>query len=749
VNGPGKARSGRVGATVAGAAAWGLAAYGAVYGFSSTIGCLAAAVGAILASVMCGLLNSGTGTSTRWSLLRLRNMVVLLLVVILLAEGLIYILQSLWNPFSVLWALLIIEVIDLGAKAFVLVFVLRCLSVRFRWAVGLEGLVAVIAFTRITAAHRIRQMRPFWLVDYCLEHGIDQQFAFWWVGVCALLVFVLIVFSRRLVLFHSFWKRVRASVALLFLIAVVLFVTRYFSPPPFFMPPPPPPSQQSSASQPPPPSPPPPEPVALVCLQDCYFPPERLSAYYLREESFSQTDGYDLIKGSTSGVPWEGWNAIPASNWCHPEHIFDQWQSDDFAQVTTRTFYFQQPEIPLALISPVKFQTISSPDTRFAYACEIVSVPPGLAADDLNLRRLSQSLRDPAWSEEAYIYYTHAPTNQAFRTLSDTVLNAVSARRKKYLPARANALTTWINTKWTLSAEAGARFETNSIESFLFGDQARIGGARQFAHGAVLLLRALGVPARLTHGYRYGVSDRENKSELLITSSHRAWWAEVYLDGSGWLPMTFNPTNILDRAQPPPEHDLEEEMARMTIEEEDPLRDSFWGVLAFSLQMVVSLVMLVLLIFILRRIVWCRLIRPTFCRDRVRHRVCLRAAMAMLGDIRERRRYGETWQEFSSRLGRDNDGTMDRRKTAIIAAFSVLTGMLADDYETSLIEDAGRSEFHDRCEWIRVLRRLSRAVTVYALFKKSSQFGLQQDVGVVSSQNDADKQEIERGDHDE
>ena len=66
---------------------------------------------------------------------------------------------------------------------------------------------------------------------------------------------------------------------------------------------------------------------------------------------------------------------------------------------------------------------------------------------------------------------------------------------------------------------------------FLFGD--RTGYCVHFAHAAVLLWRALGIPARVGTGYRTEEDDRHGSSTILIRASDAHAWPELYLDGIG------------------------------------------------------------------------------------------------------------------------------------------------------------------------------------------------------------------------
>ena len=71
--------------------------------------------------------------------------------------------------------------------------------------------------------------------------------------------------------------------------------------------------------------------------------------------------------------------------------------------------------------------------------------------------------------------------------------------------------------------------EENVIYSFL--EEYKSGVCRHYAATATMMLRALGIPARYTYGYRV-VSDGETLVQVGKQDSHA--WVEVYVDGLGW-----------------------------------------------------------------------------------------------------------------------------------------------------------------------------------------------------------------------
>jgi transglutaminase-like putative cysteine protease len=72
----------------------------------------------------------------------------------------------------------------------------------------------------------------------------------------------------------------------------------------------------------------------------------------------------------------------------------------------------------------------------------------------------------------------------------------------------------------------------NSVDDFLFGSRA--GFCEHYSSAFVVLMRAMGIPARVVTGYQGG-SLNQVDSQLEVRQSDAHAWAEVWLSGRGWL----------------------------------------------------------------------------------------------------------------------------------------------------------------------------------------------------------------------
>jgi len=104
--------------------------------------------------------------------------------------------------------------------------------------------------------------------------------------------------------------------------------------------------------------------------------------------------------------------------------------------------------------------------------------------------------------------------------------------------AKVQALIAWMgaNTQYSLDV-APLPGGVDTVDRFLFDE--RVGFCEQIGTSLVVLLRSLGVPARLTVGYVPG--ERNPFTGLFeVRASDAHAWTEVYFPNVGWLP--FDPT---------------------------------------------------------------------------------------------------------------------------------------------------------------------------------------------------------------
>jgi len=82
--------------------------------------------------------------------------------------------------------------------------------------------------------------------------------------------------------------------------------------------------------------------------------------------------------------------------------------------------------------------------------------------------------------------------------------------------------------------------DTNLIEWFLFDYQE--GFCNYYATAEVLMLRSIGIPARMVFGYAEGESQNLDETEYIVRRKQSHAWPEVFFAGIGWV--EFEPTTL-------------------------------------------------------------------------------------------------------------------------------------------------------------------------------------------------------------
>lgn len=133
----------------------------------------------------------------------------------------------------------------------------------------------------------------------------------------------------------------------------------------------------------------------------------------------------------------------------------------------------------------------------------------------------AQGTDPPGWTQ------LPAELPQRVRDLAVAITAAAPTR-----PARVAAVESYLRTheRYTLQAPVPGRGR-DSVDAFLFGSHE--GFCEQFASAEVVLLRSVGIPARLATGYAYGTIAG---SVRVFDQSDAHAWVEVAYPGLGWSP---------------------------------------------------------------------------------------------------------------------------------------------------------------------------------------------------------------------
>jgi transglutaminase-like putative cysteine protease len=169
----------------------------------------------------------------------------------------------------------------------------------------------------------------------------------------------------------------------------------------------------------------------------------------------------------------------------------------------------------------------------------------------------------PDWVVENYL---QVPENISERT-RELAFRIAEGHETTY--DKVNAVTAWLRRNIRYSRETEPSPEgIERIDWFLFDYQ--VGFCNWYASAEVLMLRILGIPARIAVGFARGVYQSEGAYfEVRGDDAHA--WPEVYFSGYGWV--EFEPTvsqPVLIRAEPETDSDSNSETGRDPLENLDP-----------------------------------------------------------------------------------------------------------------------------------------------------------------------------------
>ncbi len=151
------------------------------------------------------------------------------------------------------------------------------------------------------------------------------------------------------------------------------------------------------------------------------------------------------------------------------------------------------------------------------------------AATEDELRSAGQSY--PRWVSEAYL---GLPSGLPER-IRDLALEAAGEAATPY--DQATAIETYLRTlNYSTDISAPPRGR-DAVDYFLF--DSREGYCNYFASAMVVMVRSIGIPARVVAGYAPGTYDFESDA-WVITASEAHSWAQLYFPRYGWV--DFEPT---------------------------------------------------------------------------------------------------------------------------------------------------------------------------------------------------------------
>ncbi len=129
-------------------------------------------------------------------------------------------------------------------------------------------------------------------------------------------------------------------------------------------------------------------------------------------------------------------------------------------------------------------------------------------------------------------YLQLPPLSNQFIELTQNIVKGIENKG-----GQAAAIESYLKTTFGYTLDQTSKVGVSPIDNFLF--EKKEGHCEYFASAMVLMLRTLGMPARLVNGFLRG--DWNQVGEYLqVRQSHAHSWIETMVDGKGWV--IFDPT---------------------------------------------------------------------------------------------------------------------------------------------------------------------------------------------------------------
>jgi transglutaminase-like putative cysteine protease len=444
-------------------------------------------------------------------------------------------------------------------------------------------------------------------------------------------------------------------------------------------------------------------PMAVVLLGDDFTPPTQM--YYFRQEAWSQFAGSRLVaprrRDVDADVPRDEPNGVlPAP--APPDSPGHQLMHADVALLVPhrRSFFLGEPTM---------WQSLSNPDpTRFVRAYRFESVVTTLEVDQM----VGHAAGDPAWSQEVSEYYLTRSADPRFAELAEEILAALPDDQRSDPFVRAAAIKRYLDEHLTYSTKHRHANVADPTADFLFGD--RIGYCVHFAHAAVYLWRAAGIPARIGVGYAVE-ADNLRGSSLMIRGGDAHAWPEMYLDGLGWVVLDIAAAKNLDPPGQPPDDDMQLHLADLARgAPPDPFQETAeprrGPSLAAPVAIATGALMLAALLALYGIKIW-RRIAPRFATPHDLPRVGYRAALDLLSDTGRARKLGETREKFADRLAPEAPSFQQMTELHLAARLGPPPAPAQDRDEWRRLHRVLRRELATRAPWWRRLLHLLNPIS--------------------------------------
>ncbi len=274
--------------------------------------------------------------------------------------------------------------------------------------------------------------------------------------------------------------------------------------------------------------------------------------YYWKARSYSTYDN-----GKWSSIDVEG-QSIEADTLIQFPNM-EQYETGNFIFVVNAELsYYYLPGITVSIDKPARITEIFKDTQDF----DVLAWKPFLPLEENDsyqsesyfLSLTYEALAEAGGSYPARVknIYLQLPENfsSRFRQLARAITDGLDSDFEKTL-----AITNYLRSQMTYTTDID-EIPQNLDPVFWFLFETKSGYCNYYASSEVLLLRSIGIPARLAAGYAQGVEiERDKVFEVRSKDSHV--WVEVYFPEIGWV--IFEPTSAQPAVYFPSEAALIEE----------------------------------------------------------------------------------------------------------------------------------------------------------------------------------------------
>lgn len=171
---------------------------------------------------------------------------------------------------------------------------------------------------------------------------------------------------------------------------------------------------------------------------------------------------------------------------------------------------------------------------------------------------------EPDWVLNRYLQLPTAISPE-MKVLAEEITAGLETQYEK-----TNAITEYLRNNYTYSDTVTIPINVKDrIEWFLF--DSKTGFCNYYATAEVLLLRSIGIPARLAVGFSQGEVTNSGKRNTIKRKNFHAW-PEVYFPGTGWV--VFEPTSSLPNQYFIPTNKTGSVIQDENVRSEKPIPDS-------------------------------------------------------------------------------------------------------------------------------------------------------------------------------